>query len=396
MYEDLIRQAQEKRNKAHTAMSELVTRAQGEKRELSGEEKISFDRMGTDFEEASTEMRRYEALKQQDQALRQVAAPAVGAELPTQREQRSGAPNASEEYRSAFFEYARQGASADVRSLLEGTPSAGGYLAPISFESRLLELLPDENVMRLICEVDSMGSREHTIPVVTSRGSATWLDEEGKYVESDDDFEQIMLKARKLGRIIKVSEELLEDNQYDLEGYLARSFAQCFGSAEEAGFISGDGTKGPKGFLGSVKTTLTTKAAAAITYDDLVTTKFGIKAGYRKNGVWLLADTAALQISLLKDGEGRPIWQPSVQAGQPDILLGRPAHYSSAMPEFQSGKTPVAFGDFKTYRIADRSGFFLQRLVEKYADFGQVGFRGRRRVDGALLVPEAITALKVQ
>ena len=256
--------------------------------------------------------------------------------------------------------------------------------------------LEENTVMRRICDVRTMGAGEVDIPVSVDQGEASWLDELEEYGVTDDKFGILHLKARKLGRIVKLSEELLADSAFDMETELTLSLGESFRKAEERAFINGDGVKTPKGFLRSIVGPRESMAFGAISYDDVVKLKHDVLAPYRINANWLLSDSAALQLSLLKDGEGRPIWQNSMQLGTPDMLLGRPVEYSAYMPEFENGAMPIAFGDFKRYRIADRSGLSIMRLDQLYAATGQIGFRGRRRVDGALLDTQAIKVLKIK
>jgi HK97 family phage major capsid protein len=97
----------------------------------------------------------------------------------------------------------------------------------------------------------------------------------------------------------------------------------------------------------------------------------------------------------LKDGDGAYLFRPSALPGELGHLLGKPVVISSFMPDIAPEALPVAYGDFKRYRIHDRAGFFIQRLNERYAEAGQVGFKGYRRVDGKLLVKEAVKTLQI-
>lgn len=126
----------------------------------------------------------------------------------------------------------------------------------------------------------------------------------------------------------------------------------------------------------------TTTTAAAIAFDDVMDLFYSVKSPYRKKAVWVLNDTTVKALRKLKDNNGNYIWQPSVQAGQPDMILNRPYHTSSYVPEVAAGKKVMAFGDFSYYWIADRQGRSFKRLNELYAANGQVGFLASQRVDG--------------
>ena len=102
------------------------------------------------------------------------------------------------------------------------------------------------------------------------------------------------------------------------------------------------------------------------------------------------------QIRKLKDTTGQYLWQPSLVAGTPDTILGRPVKTSAFMPTAAAGAKTIAFGDFKYYWIADRQGRTFKKLSELYAANGQVGFMGTQRVDGKLILPEAIKVLQMK
>ncbi|MBQ5550549.1 MAG: phage major capsid protein, partial [Bacteroidales bacterium] len=122
-----------------------------------------------------------------------------------------------------------------TNALQVGTDSEGGYLVPDEFERTLIEALEEENIFRRIATVIHSNSGDRKIPVVASKGTAGWIDEEGLYPESDDAFGQITLSAYKLGTLIKVSEELLNDSAFNLENYIATEFGRRIGSKEGSG-----------------------------------------------------------------------------------------------------------------------------------------------------------------
>ena len=133
-----------------------------------------------------------------------------------------------------------------------------------------------------------------------------------------------------------------------------------------------------------------------ITFDDVMELFYSLRSPYRKKAVWVLNDSTVKALRKLKDGNGNYIWQPSVAAGVPDTILNRPYKTSSYVPEIGAGKKCMAFGDFSYYWIADRSGRTFKRLNELFAMTGQVGFLAMERLDGKLILPEAIKTLKVK
>ena len=232
--------------------------------------------------------------------------------------------------------------------------------------------------------------------MAATKGTASWIDEEGAYPESDDSFSQITIGAYMLGTMIKVSDELLSDSVFDLESYIAREFARRIGAKEEEAFFTGDGSGKPLGILaetGGAETGVTAASETAITSDELIDLFYSLRAPYRKKAVWILNDSTIKAIRKLKDTTGQYLWQPSLTAGTPDTLLGRPVKTSTFMPAIAAGAKTVMFGDYSYYWIADRQGRTFKRLGELYAPNGQVGFLGSERVDGRLTLPESVKVL---
>ena len=101
-------------------------------------------------------------------------------------------------------------------------------------------------------------------------------------------------------------------------------------------------------------------------------------------------------IRKLKDGNGNYLWQPALTSGTPDTLLGRPVKTSAYVPTIASGAKVIAFGDFGYYWIADRQGRVFKKLSELSAATDQTGFVATQRVDGKLILPEAIKVLQMK
>jgi HK97 family phage major capsid protein len=208
-------------------------------------------------------------------------------------------------------------------------------------------------------------------------------------------FGQKTLDAFKLTNLIKVSTELLQDSMFDLESYIAAEFARAFGIAEEEAFCVGTGTGQPSGIFTDNGGTVGVTSGAAINTDNLIDLVYALKSPYRKRAAFLMRDITVSMIRKLKDSNGQYLWQPSVQAGQPDRLLGYPLHTSPYVPVVAANALPVAFGDFSNYWIADRMGRTVQRLIELYAGNGQIGFIATQRVDAKVILAEGIQLLKI-
>lgn len=300
------------------------------------------------------------------------------------------------EYKEGFDSYLRRGKAAMdgkfLNALQVGTDSEGGYITPEEFDTQLVQALLDHNEIRQYATVIRTGS-DRNIPVESDEGTATWTAEEAAYTEDDPAFTRVVLGAHKLTKIAKVSEELLQDAFFDVQGYLVRNFARNMGTAEESAFVNGDGSGKPTGIVGSSGLGKTAAGAAAITSDELIDLFYALGRPYRKNAHWMMADATAKLIRKLKDSDGQYIWQPGLQAGQPDLILGRPVIVSSAMPAATTGLKSVVFGDMSYYTIADRANTAVQRLNELYAANGQVGFRAFKRTEGKVTLAAAFKHL---
>ena len=269
---------------------------------------------------------------------------------------------------------------------------------PDEFERTLVEALEEENLMRQLAKVITTSSGDKKIPVVASKGTASWVDEEGPIPDSDDSFGQVSIGAYKLATMIKVSEELLNDSIFNLESYIAKEFARRIGAKEEEAFLVGDGEGKPTGIFDDTnggEIGITT-AGVTIKMDDIFDLFYSLKSPYRKRAVFIMNDATVKEIRKLKDGQGQYLWQPSVTAGEPDTILNRPVKTSAYAPTIEAGAKVIAFGDFGYYWIADRQGRAFQRLNELYAATGHVGFKATQRVDGKLILKEAVKILQMK
>ena len=395
-----ILELREKRAKAWDAAKTFLDAKRGQDGMLSAEDTAAYDKMEADVVALGKEIERLERQASIDAELAKATStpiatkPGAGGKNP---EDKTG--RASDEYKCSFWNAMRAKApSAAVYNALQvGTDSEGGYLVPDEFEHTLIEALEEENVFRTLAKIINTSSGDRKIPVVATKGEASWIDEEGLYQEDDDAFTQVSIGAYKLGTMIKVSEELLNDSAFDLESYISREFARRIGAREEESFFNGDGTGKPLGILaasGGAQVGVTAGSQTAITADEVIDLFYSLKAPYRKKAVWVLNDTTIKAIRKLKDNNNQYLWQPSLVAGTPDTILGRPVVTSAYMPAIAAGAKTIAFGDFSYYWIADRQGRSFKRLNELFAANGQVGFLGSQRVDGKLVLPEAIKVLQ--
>ena len=362
---------------------------------LSDEDTRTYEEMEAKIVNLGKEIERQEKMDAMEREMAMpVNTPITSKPENTKMEEKKG--RASDAYKKAFWNGMRSKYASVSNVLSEGTDSEGGYLVPDEYENTLVQALEGENVIRGRSHVITTSNGTHKIPVVASKGEASWIDENGAYPEDDDTFAQVNIDAHKIGTIIKVSEELLNDSAFNLESYFAQEFGRRIGTKEEEAFINGNGSSKPTGILTSAEVGVTTASDKAITADELIDLFYSLKGVYRRNAVWVLNDTTVKAIRKLKDNNGQYIWQPALKDGDHDTLLGRPILTTGAMPEIAADAKPVIFGDLSYYWIGDRQGVTFKRLNERYADMGQVGFLASKRVDGKLVLPEAIKVLKMK
>ena len=396
-----ILELREKRAKAWEAAKAFLDSHRKENGVLSAEDDAAYTKMEQEITDLGKEIARLERQEALDAELnRPVNKPLTG--KPGGKADTDGAEDktgrASDEYKKNFWNAMRSKAPMpNVTNALQiGTDSEGGYLVPDEYERTLVEALEEENVFRQMAKVIQTSSGDRKIPVVATKGTASWIDEEGAFPESDDSFGQVSIGAYKLGTMIKVSEELLNDSVFDLQSYISREFARRIGAKEEEAFFTGNGTGKPLGVLaatGGAETGVTAASSTAVTADELMDLYYSLKSPYRKKSVWVLNDSTIKAIRKLKDSNGQYLWQPSLTAGAPDTILGRPVKPSAYMPAIAAGAKTIAFGDFSYYWIADRQGRSFKRLNELFAATGQVGFLASQRVGGKLILAEAVKVL---
>lgn len=397
----------EKRAKAWNAAKEFLDSHSQDGGNVSAEDAAVYDRMEKEVTDLTKDIERLQRQEAIDQMLNQpTSKPITDRPAQTKGEEKTG--RATDEYRKAFWDNIRHPGNPVLRDVLEvGTDGNGGYLVPTEFERTLVKALDENNVMRTIgCKVITT-QNERKIPVADGHTVAAWTAENGAYKESNPTFAQKSIDAYKLTDLIKVSDELLSDSFFDIEGYISEEFGRAFGEAEEDAFINGAIQSGqtvidrPTGLFskanaGGAPQGVAAASATAITADELISLIYSLKAPYRSKAKFLMNDATVAAIRKLKDSNGVYMWQPSLTAGEPDRLLGYELYTSPKVPVMAAGARAVAFGDFSCYWIADRAGRTMKRLNELYATNGQVGFTCTERVDGKLILSEGIKILDMK
>lgn len=391
-----ILELREKRAKAWEAAKAFLDTKRNDSGLLSAEDAATYDKMEADVVALGKEIDRLERQAALDAELNKpVNSPITGKPgVPRGEEPKTG--RASDEYRKAMLDALRCNFKRVSNVLEEGVDANGGYLVPDEYDRRLIDGLTESNVMRSLATTITT-SGEHKINIAATKPAASWIEEGGALTFGDATFDQILLDAHKLHVAIKVTEELLYDNAFDLEGYILDQFSKALGNAEEDAFLNGDGVGKPLGIFaasGGGQIGVTT-AGQTIVADEIINLVYALKRPYRKNAVFITNDQTLSIVRKLKDDTAAYIWQPSYQAGEPDRLLGYPVYTSPYVPTLAAEKPVIAFGDFSYYNIGDRGTRSFAELKELFAGNGMVGFVAKERVDGKLVLPEAVQIMKV-
>ena len=304
---------------------------------------------------------------------------------------------ASDAYKNAFLNGLRTRFRTVSDVLYRGSDAAGGYLVPESWDSNLVEKLEQENFMRKLSHVFQTSS-DRRINITASLPNASWVEENAEISTSDPSWTQARLDSYKLVAATRISEELLEDNAYDLGNVLIDQLGRSLARGEESAFLVGDGNNKPTGIFnaaGGGQIGVTAASEDSITADEVLDLIYSLARPYRTNAVFLTNDSTLAMLRKLKDGNGQYIWQPSLTAGEPDRLLGYSIYTSPFIPSIGAGQPVAAIANLDYYYVADRGVRSFAVLNELYAMNGQVGYKATERVDGKLILPEAVKLLKM-
>ena len=362
---------------------------------LSAEDAAAYEKMEADVVEMKKAIDRLERQAAIDRELDKPTSKPIVNE--PQKAKPMGGFRATDEYKQDMLTAMRTRFRDISNVLQEGNDQQGGYLVPIEYDNRLVDVLNEENIMRsLATKITTSG--EHKINIAATKPAAAWIEEGGALTFGDATFDQIMMDAYKLHVAIKVTEELLYDAAFNLEGYIIDNFGKALANAEEDAFLNGDGKGKPMGIFDTKQGGQygTTTSAASIGADDIINLVYNLKRPYRKNAAFITNDKTLAALRKLKDNNGVYLWQPALTAGEPDRLFGYAIHTSQFAPEATAGKAAMAFGDFSYYNIGDRGSRSMQELKELFAGNGMVGYVMKERVDGRLILPEAVQILKMK
>ena len=281
--------------------------------------------------------------------------------------------------------------------LKESTDATGGYFVPTELVNELVAALSADSLLRKAgARVFNMPSYTVKVPGFSYSAAAALTSEGVAASATEPTATNVTFTAFRYTKLTKVSVELMQDSNFDVwREILAVDYAQAFADAENTAFTNGTGSSQPQGIVNAT-VGVTTASKSAITADEVIGWIYSLDYKYRQNAVVMLSDSAALTIRKLKDTTNQYIWQPGLTGGQPDRLLGIPVITNNKLATVgtASGVVGVVF-DPRFYWIGVRQDMSVQRLDERYADEGNVGFVAHMRFDGHIMLAEAFSALKL-
>lgn len=405
----------EQRANIWSQMTEIHDRAIAEDRDFTEEERQAYERAEGELDDLGARIEREENHARRQAEFERVerdGLEGIGRESEDLQEQREQAgPTGTESYERAFRSWLRGGIkslSNDEQRTLQvgwnevegraagvGTNSAGGYTVPPAFRNRIVERLRLITAVRDVATVITTDTGASlpwpTVDDTTNIGAI--LAENTQVSEQDVVFGQASIGAYMYtSKLIRVSFQLLNDAAFDVEGFLARILATRIGRIQNQHFTTGTGTGQPLGLVtgGAVGVTAPTGNTTGLTatggLDALFDLIESLDPAYASGNLqWMLPQAGRGILRKLRDGQNRPLWEPSLQVGLPDSFLGYGIKLNNDMPALAANSKSIAFGDFEEgYLVRDVNDFFLLQLNERYADYLQTGFVGFQRSDGTV------------
>ena len=377
----------------------IVENAQKEGRSLNAEEKSKFDAMEADAR----------SIKDQIDIIERTAE--MKKELAANAEVREAAPKATR--KGAFEKYLRNGMSslnANERSMMAelrgtstqvaGTDSLGGFLVPQDFSNELdMATLFTGEVERLAKKLNTAGGALLDYPTINDTATDAGLISEAASVTVQDmTFANAQLSAYNYASQVRVSMQLLQDNAFDLNAFLAEAMGERIARATNGAFTTGTGSSQPQGIITGASLGKTAASATAIAADDILDLIHSIDPSYRNKPTFgLMAHDnviAAIRALGLGSANDFPIFIPSMEAGQPDKLFGYNIYYNNDMESsIATGNKTLLAADFSKFVVRSAGGVQMVRLNERYMDELEVGFVSYARKDSKVLDTRAVKYL---
>jgi HK97 family phage major capsid protein len=378
----------------HGAVSEL--------READKKRSEEFEKRGAEYTDTQEKIDKINnVIDELQNEMRSMAKPRVpgkpDAEVDPERELRN----------RAFLNYLRVGrgemASEEIRALAGTSDTDGGTLVPEDMSSEIISNAYDQAEVRPVCFASRTGRDSVSTPSL-AKPVVAWGTKGLAVSDQDLTSGRKRIDINFVQALLLVDNDLLEDSDADMESQLVMMFSEAVAEAEDDAFVAGNGVDEPLGILTSSdiqSNAINSGIADALTdtthngFDVLMEAYYGLNKKYRRNATWAANSTTERVLRQVKDAEGRYLWQPPVQAGDPASLMGRPLVNPEGMPDIAANAFPIVVGDFSRYWIKDRADMTVQRLVERYAEYSQTGFKIRKRVGGRPILSEAFKPIKI-
>lgn len=391
----------------------IMQGASDEKRSLNAEDREQIDKLMSEADNLGDEIKRIERVESAERDLENSTG-----RVADDNEKRRVDPNPTptpqvdptEVYQRSFNSYLKRGFQGmnpdEYRALSADNMAEGGYvIAPQQFVNSLIKAVDDMVFIRQLATKHSLTSAASLgVPSLDNDpADADWTSELATGSEdSTMSFGKRELEPKPLAKRIKVSNKLLQRSSMGVDALVQDRLRYKFGITEEKAYLTGSGSGQPLGIFTANANGISTsrdKAFAATTAfdaDALIDTYYHVKGPYRNTGVWGFHRDGIREIRQLKGSDNNYLWQPGLRGGEPDTLLGRPIYESEYIPNtYTAGLYAGFFGDVRFYHIAEVSNVSIQRLVELYAETNQVGFIGRRELDGMPVLEEAFARIKM-
>lgn len=383
----LMKRAHEARTKAEMDIRAILDKAADEKRATTPEEDHAIEQLDAESRQLNDRLgqliEEHQRSADLDDTLRKFGAPA-DADAPEAR-------NIEQELRELADGKRRSvHVMPEQRDLTKGSSTAGGNTVPTSFYNQLQEhMIESSGILRAGPTILNTASGENIeVPVTTSFSSGALISEGGTLTESDPAFGKRTLGAFKYGMSVQLSRELVDDTGVDLLGFLARQAGRAVGNALGVHLATGDGSSKPSGIVttSTLGVTGATSVSGVFTADDLIDLEYSVIAPYRNSTscAWIMRDATVAKVRKLKDTTNQYIWQPSLQVGSPDVLLGKPIYTDPNIAATATSAKSVIFGDISAYWVRLAGGVRFERSDEFAFQNDLVTFRCVIRGDGLL------------
>lgn len=301
--------------------------------------------------------------------------------------------------KKAFGTYLRHGGAApaeELKTLIVSSDTQGGYLAPKEMSTEFIRDLVLVSPVRGLASVRSTNSPSVAYPKRTGITNAKWKGETQQQEGSEPSFGQAEIVVKEVNTYVDVSNQLLADSAGEAESEVRLALSDDFGQKEGRAFVNGNGALEPEGFMTNGAIGYSANGHATVLQPDgIMKLMYSLPSQYRSAGTWGMNGTTLGLLRLLKDGQNNYLWQPGLQAGQPETILGRPVVELPDMPDVAADAFPIIFGDFSGYRIVDRIA--LSILVNPYlkATEGITRIHATRRVGAGVLQAAKFKKLKM-